>query len=218
MHCCPPFGRKPVVQKVAPLLLASDASSTFGLGAVQASVSQSVARSVMSHRLSQWERVTVGAPHHSPKARTLLSHPVHLEIPASDFKIIVRTRLSDGDHINVREVRTIYAVVKWLARTTRWSGCVAAVLVDSTFALDPACKGRSGNKQKNHLLHKMLTISIASQASVRVDFTPTEWNLADFQSRGAPLPLTSLERWERRIRRFEAALRRSANISLALVP
>ena len=166
---------------------ATDASSEFGLGGCIAKA----AKSTLSGLLAASERdgcyVTLDGIVSKPRSRSL-GIPHLFGFKLHDFGAIFSYRLTDNEHINLREAHAIIFYLKWLLRSVGRRAKRVILLVDSLVAVGAMQKGRSGSRALNALVRKAHCLCMSGELRLHIVFIPTEHNPADYPSRGEPIP------------------------------
>ena len=105
-----------------------------------------------------------------------------------DFTSIFSIKCEDNEHINLREARALVHCVKWVLRSSIRHRSRVVVLVDSRVVVGATAKGRSGSQPLNVFLKRLAALSFAGGLELVVIYVPTEYNPADYPSRGLRIP------------------------------
>ena len=132
-----------------------------------------------------------------PRSRSL-GVPHMAPFKTYDFGTIFSYRLTDNEHINLREAHAIVFYLQWSLRAVGRRARRIILLVDSKVAVGAMQKGRSGSPALNALVRKVHCLCMAGGLRLHIVFMPTEHNPADYPSRGEPIP------GQRRQRRAES--------------
>ena len=105
-----------------------------------------------------------------------------------DFGTIFSYRLTDDEHINLREARAVLFYLQWLLRSVGRRSRRVILLVDSKVTVGAMQKGRSGSAALNLLVRQAHCLCMAGGLRLHIVFIPTEHNPADYPSRGETIP------------------------------
>ena len=162
---------------------ATDASTSFGLGASYVRTSTSFVRQVARWAEKQGAFVVLdgGAARALGESRLLRAHALNLKL--DDFSDVFSVRNKFPAHINVLEGEALVLFLRWLLRSGGNHSTRVVVLLDSAVLLGAAAKGRSSS-QLNRLLRKVAAMTLAGNIQLHLIFVPSSENPADFPSRG----------------------------------
>ena len=191
-----------------PQLLMSDASSTFGLGGVSLPVSPAELGQLLTIRHNAYESLQAADPHEEPRVRTLQWHPLVLDVAAECFSVIIKIRRQNQYHINAEELLALIAVVRWALRAKERFHMRLVVAVDSLVALYAVARGRSSSVKLNLHLRRLTALLLCAGMRLHPVYTPSEWNMSDFPSRGEPLPVSKVARALRTLQQADDVMRR----------
>ena len=170
-----------------PFVAATDASSDYGLGGCTAPFGPKD----MSHFAALSERdgayVTLRGVVDKPRSRSMGS-PHLLDAGFERFTTIFSVKLTDDDHINIRECKALLFYLRWLLRARARHRHRVVVLVDSKVVVGAVCKGRSGSPALNAWVRRIHCLAFAGGIRLSLIFIPSEHNPSDFPSRGLRLP------------------------------
>ena len=170
-----------------PFLGATDASTSFGLGATVAPMSPLALRRIARLSCKAGGHVTMeGGPPLPQRQSERLGPRRHLGLNLRDFKVVLSIRRGSPDHVNLEEARALLRYVQWVLRTRRHFGHRLVVLLDSKVAIGAVTKGRSGSLPLNRLVRKLAALCFAGGLVLHCVFVPTSHNPADWPSRGGP--------------------------------
>jgi len=189
-------------------LLMSDASSTFGLGGVSLPVSPAELGQLLTIRHNAYESLQAADPHEEPRVRTLQWHPLVLDVAAECFSVIIKIRRQNQYHINAEELLALIAVVRWALRAKERFHMRLVVAVDSLVALYAVARGRSSSVKLNLHLRRLTALLLCAGMRLHPVYTPSEWNMSDFPSRGEPLPVSKVARALRTLQQADDVMRR----------
>ena len=170
-------------------LLMSDASSVYGIGGVRLPLSRGQVLQVLGVQADRQQSLETTTPHEQRKDRSLPWHPLVLDAPVSLYEVIIKAPAAVRHHINVSELAALTAVVRWSVRCGGNFHTRLLTAVDSLVSLFAAAKGRSSSRHLGRQMSNLAAVLLATGARLHILFVPTEWNMADFPSRGAPLPI-----------------------------
>ena len=193
--------------KVTPLLFMSDASTVFGLGGVALPVDRATQGQLMAVRHNAYESLQAAEPHEQPRQRTLQWHPLVLDVDIRCFRTIINIPRLRQDHINAEELQAVIAVIRWALRERSVVESRVIVALDSLVALHAIARGRSSSFRLRPHLRKIAALVASAGIRIHPLYTPSEWNVSDFPSRGQPLPTSPLDRLLRRRQRADDHLR-----------
>jgi len=195
-----------------PIVACTDASSSYGLGATVAEAPMNVVIDVA--RFHGLHDVFVTFDMDVPlgvKAPSHLGTRHRVPLHDHDFVTVVKLRMDDDEHINVREALGLLAFVKWLTRSAGRFGRRVVIAVDSKVVHGAVAKGRSPSWSLRRVLRQLGCLCLASGTLLFVVFVPTHWNSADRPSRGLPDRAGD----KRLSRRLERLLRRTYDSAVA---
>ena len=181
--CLGIFWRCDLRRPFLPLLGATDASASFGLGASFVRASTAEVRRVARWAEKQGAFVVMdgGAAQTLDAERLLEAHS--LDLRQEDFSDIFSVRSKFSAHINVLEGEAFVLFLRWLLRSRKHHSARVVVLLDSAAFLGAAAKGRSSS-QLNRLLRKVAALTMGGDIQLHLIFVPSSENPADFPSRG----------------------------------
>ena len=182
-----PFWGIDMSLRFLPFIAATDASDEFGIGACVTDASDDYIRSLSRHVEKNGTYVTIEDIQPKARARSL-GDPILIEKKLGDFTSIFSVRCDDGEHINLREARAVVHFLKWLLRSSSRHRGKVILLVDSRVVVGAACKGRSGSQPLNVFLKRIAALSFAGGILLQIVYIPTEFNPADYPSRGLRVP------------------------------
>ena len=166
---------------------ATDASSEFGIGGCIAKASKSVLSGLLTAAERDGVFVTLQGVLDKPRGKSL-GTPHLTPFRVHDFGTIFSYRLTDNEHINLREAHAILFYLQWLLRSVGRRSRRVILLVDSLVAVGAMQKGRSGSAALNLLVRRAHCLCMAGDLRLHIVFIPTEHNPADFPSRGERIP------------------------------
>ncbi len=138
-----------------PFLGATDASTSFGLGATVARMSCSDLRRIARLSCKAGGHVMMEAGPPLPQRPCRRLGPRHnLGLDLRDFRVVLSIRRGSPDHVNLEEARALICYVQWILRTRRHFGHRLVVLLDSKVAIGAVTKGRSASLPLNRLLRR----------------------------------------------------------------
>lgn len=166
----------------ADLIVASDASTSFGLGVSVSHLDVSQVRAVSKLDAKVGEHVVLDHEVASARASRLgARHRLNLKV--DDFHVVLSVK-APCEHINIMEARGFLAALRWVLRSVRYHGKRIVMLVDSKVWLGAAAKGRSSSWPLLRLVRKAAALTLATGVVLHLVFIPTEHNPADLPSRG----------------------------------
>ena len=170
-----------------PFLGATDASTTFGLGATVAPMSCSDLRRIARLSCKAGGHVMMEGGPSLPERPSRRLGPRHdLGLNLGDFRVVLSIRRGSPDHVNLEEARALIQYVQWILRTRQHFGHRLVVLLDSKVAIGAVTKGRSSSLPLNRLLRRLAALCFVGGLVLHCVFVPTSHNLADWPSRGGP--------------------------------
>ena len=94
----------------------------------------------------------------------------------------------NDEHINLREANAVVHDLKWFLRSKSRHRRRLVLLVDSRVVVGAVAKGRSGSQSLNVFLRRIDALCFAGGIEFQVVYIPTDFNPADFPSRGLRIP------------------------------
>jgi len=196
---------RPTMDQTQELLM-SDASDVYGLGGVRLPLRAAQVVQLFAVRAAEHQSVQASTPHEQPRERGVAWHPLVLDVEAEDFDVIIKIPRPVKFHINVEELLAMLAVTRWSLRKGDNFHRRLVIAVDSLVTLYAATKGRSSSGPLGMQLRRLAAWTLAADIRLHLIYTPSEWNMSDFPSRGAPLPVPSWRRLARDLRRADELL------------
>ena len=98
-------------------------------------------------------------------------------------------------------------MIRWLSRSLGNHDTRVVVLVDSLVTIGAYSKGRSSAFGVNRIIQQIVATALGAGLVLRLIYTGTEWNLADYPSRGRRLPPSLWQRLQRQENQLERAAR-----------
>ncbi len=129
-----------------------------------------------------------------------------LDLPLSSFEVVICTRVSAPDHINVEEAKALLSYVRWILRSGARAGHRIVVLLDSKVAVGAITKGRSSSWPLNQVIRRLAALCFAGGLKLHLIFIPTEHNPGDHPSRGGPGTWPSALKQHKKARQTSARL------------
>ena len=102
---------------------------------------------------------------------------------ADDWSVIVSSRWSRTEHINILEARALISCMRWVASLRSSIKCRVLVLSDSQVIVGSASKGRSSSPQLLRRLRSLASICLSAGLQPRYYWIPSQYNPADEPSR-----------------------------------
>jgi len=165
-------------------IIATDASTAFGLGGCYAKAPATFVQSLARADTKGGDHVVLSGPMPDADGRIYAGRAHEAPLQQSDFKVFLRHRLHDNAHINVKEGRAFLASLRWFLRTEANQDKRVTFLVDSKVWIGAVSKGRSSSYDLNRLLRQVAALCMVGGITLHVVFIPTKWNPADAPSRG----------------------------------
>lgn len=103
------------------------------------------------------------------------------------FKPVFCYPLPAGEHINIKELRAVRTLVRFLARNPKMHALRQVVLLDSAVVLGALAKGRSRSRRINRLLRSMLPDMLFCDIYLGCLHVSTKYNVADDPTRHRPV-------------------------------
>ena len=181
--CLGMFWRCDLRRRFLPMLGATDASLSYGLGASIVRASEEMVRTVARWAEKQGAFVVMDGDAAKSLSAERMLEARYLNLKLEHFSDIFSVRSKFPAHINVLEGEAFVLFLKWLLRSTKHHSTRVVVLLDSAVFLGAAAKGRSSS-QLNRLLRKVASLAMAGNLQLHFIFVPCSENPADFPSRG----------------------------------
>ncbi|CAE7362247.1 PDE9A [Symbiodinium pilosum] len=181
--CLGIFWRCDLRRRFLPMLGATDASSSYGLGASVVHASEEMVRTVARWAEKQGAFVVMDGDAARSLSADRMLEARYLNLKLEQFSDVFSVRSKFSAHINVLEGEAFVLFLKWLLRSTRHHSTRVVVLLDSAVFLGAAAKGRSSS-QLNRLLRKAASLTMAGNLQLHLVFVPSSENPADYPSRG----------------------------------
>ncbi len=169
-----------------PLITASDAAPEYGFGLAVAGSDQATLRelSCLAEKRGDYVRFNRDADPDAEPERPRLGRAQRLAIRRCDFKHVLSLKARKLEHSGVLELQGALVLFKWLARSQKWHGRRALVLLDAKAVLFAIQKGRSSSRKLGRLLQRLGAYVIATDIDPRLLYVPAEDMPADEPSRG----------------------------------
>ena len=181
--CLGMFWRCDLRRRFLPMLGATDASLSYGLGASVVRASEEMVRTVARWAEKQGAFVVMDGDAAKSLSAERMLEARYLNLKLEHFSDIFSVRSKFPAHINVLEGEAFVLFLKWLLRSTKHHSTRVVVLLDSAVFLGAAAKGRSSS-QLNRLLRKVASLAMAGNLQLHFIFVPCSENPADLPSRG----------------------------------
>ena len=165
-----------------PLVVASDASTSFGLGVSVAELDVDRVRELARLDTKAGDHVVLGGGSLEPD-KDRLGQPHHLGLSMSDFTTVLSIR-APKEHINIMEGKAFLAALRWVLRRPDRHRRRLVVLIDSRVWIGAAAKGRSSSVPLLRLCRRVAALVLASGVVVHYVYIPSKHNPADAPSRG----------------------------------
>ena len=170
-----------------PFVAATDASDEFGIGACVSDTAIDLVKDIARRAERDGTYVTIRGI--EPKLRTRsLGEPIWVDKWVDDFTTVFSIKCESAEHINLREARALVHFLKWVLRSSARHKARVVVLVDSRVVVGATTKGRSGSLSLNAFLKRIAALCFAGGIELVIIFVPTEYNPADYPSRGLRIP------------------------------
>ena len=166
-----------------PVVLASDASTSFGFGVSVAELDVNHVRQLAHLGTEAGDHVVLGDGRTEPD-RDRLGEPHDLGLSQSDFATVLSVR-APKEHINIMEGKAFLAALRWVLRRPDRHRRRLVVLIDSRVWMGAAAKGRSSSVPLLRLLRRVSALVLVSGVVVHYIYIPSKHNPADAPSRGA---------------------------------
>jgi hypothetical protein len=173
-----------LTSEVSHEIIATDASTTFGLGVSHAHVDEQTAESLLSYDDGRGDYVTVGLPDDEKTPRARIGVARELPVNREDFADVLMIPWPHEERPEVVELRAYIAGLRWLLRSVKHIGKRQIFLLDSRVVLGAARKGRSASPALIYLMKKLSALLMLSGTLPHCLYIPTEFNPADAPSRG----------------------------------
>ena len=165
-------------------VIATDASTSYGLGVSRAHVDVDTVERLLSYDDKRGDYITTILESNAPEPRVRLGTPQSLPIAMDDFTDVVMIPWPERERPEVVELRAYIAGIKWLLRSARNVGKRQVFLLDSRVVLGAARKGRSSSPKLAFLMRRLSALLLLSGTLPHCLYIPTEYNPADAPSRG----------------------------------
>ena len=187
-------------------IVATDASTSYGLGVSHARVDNATAEAVMSFDDKRGDYITIALGLEEPTPKDRKSIPRELPLDKYDFADVLMIPWPHDERPEVVELRALLSGVKWLLRSAKRIGQRQIFLIGSRVVLGAARKGRSSSPQLAYLMRKLSALLMFSGTITHCLYIPTEFNPADGPSRGhkrkhRKSPSSTLKRSARAVRK-----------------
>ncbi len=177
---CWAFGMR---RPLSSTILATDASTGFGMGVCGAEVSAEKAAELSRLAVKAGDYVRLDDIDVDEADPARIGARFYTGISERAFRATLSVRLS-REHINAMEGRAFIAALKWLLRKGDFLDTRVVFLVDSKVWLGSFAKGRSSSRMLSPLLRKASGLVLASVLTAHHVFVPSKHNPADEPSRG----------------------------------
>ena len=164
-----------------PLIVASDASTSFGLGVSVTELPLERVRALSRLDVRTGDHVVLGCAVEGDKDR--LGTPHSLDLEFSDFTTVLSVK-AEKEHINIMEGKAFLLALRWVLRRPQLHKRRLVVLIDSKVWIGAAAKGRSSSPSLLRLLRRVAALVLGTGLVVHYLFIPSAHNPADAPSRG----------------------------------
>ena len=175
------FWRSDLSRQFLPLILASDASPSFGFGASVSRASADKTRELARIAEKQGSYVVLDGGADLASSSSGKGHMLNMK--KSDFLHIFSVRSRLRAHINMLEGEAFVLLLRWLLRCRARHSARIVILVDSAVWLGAAAKGRSSTAL-NRLLKRAAALQLAGDLLLHLVLVPSSENPSDEPSRG----------------------------------
>jgi len=171
--------------ETSPTLVATDGSTSYGIGVSVAPLTSFVADMLASCSASLHDYIILPLlPHHDQHIKTREGNPVELPVPKASFKHVLSLRSTTLERPEVAEVRALKAGIKWLLRSVRHQCTRQYVLLDSQVVRGLATKGRTASRALAYHMKQIMALTLVTSMRLSCLYIPTEYNPSDAPSRG----------------------------------
>ena len=179
----------------ADLLVASDASPSYGFGVSVANAApellRSFARDAGKRRaFARLERNGSYEDEEPEKPRQV--RPCRLPIAKAAFCTVVSARAEHAAHAGAFEADGIRLGLRWWLRSAKRHNQMVVTLVGAQAVMGAVCKGRSSSLSLRRKIMRIAALQHAGNPHLRLVYVPSQDNPADAASRGA------VRRWRSR--------------------
>ena len=168
-----------------PLIVASDASTSFGLGVSVAELGVDHVRRLARLDTKAGDHVVLDGGGAEPDADRL-GEPHDLGLSMDDFTTVLCVRAPE-EHIDIMEGRAFLAGLRWVLRRPDRHRRRVVALIDSRVWIGAAAKGRSSSVPLLRLLRRVSALVLATGVVAHYIYIPSKRNPADAPSRGIDL-------------------------------
>jgi hypothetical protein len=173
----------PLHREFAPLLLATDASTSYGFGGSVAATSTDEVRAISRLCAQSGAAVALGSDEAAPC--DAVPHRVHkLRGTKSKFKTVFSIKAKHKAHINLMEASGLNLGLEWTLRNPSRHNKRIVILLDSRVVIGGAAKGRSSSKPLLRELRRTAALVLAGSLLPHYVHIGTKDNPADEPSRG----------------------------------
>ena len=169
------------------IIVASDASPSFGFGVSVADAAPDLSRTFSREavragafaRLDRTDNYIDDKPHKPRKGRTC-----RLPISKSAFTTVVSSRAVFDAHAGALEAGGVQLALRWLLRSAARHGRRTVLLVDAQAVKGAVAKGRSSSLYLRREIMRIGALQLAGDLLLKLVYVPSEDNPADAPSRG----------------------------------
>ena len=175
-----------VRQQWAPIVLATDATPSYGYGLSMARTSADVVRRIARTACSHDVFVrpleeSIGQPVNEKPRQGRCER---LPIPRGTFRTLISARAQYVEHSGTMEATGVTLACRWAGRTAAHHDARLLLLVDAQAVLAATRKGRSSAPTLVRPLRRAAAVCMAARLRLALAYVPSESNPADAPSRG----------------------------------
>ena len=177
------------------LVIASDASPSFGFGVSVAPADQDLLRSfsrdaVRAGAHARLDRTEKYVDDEAPKPRK--GRSCRFPLSKAAFATVVSSRAVHSAHAGALEAGGVQLALRWTLRSVSRHGRRTLLLVDAQAVKGAVAKGRSSSASLRREIMRISALQLAGDLLLKLVYVPSEDNPADAPSRGV------VRRWRKR--------------------
>ena len=179
-----------LTRKFDPLLVATDASSSFGFGASACRLTADECEEFrsFSDKRGDYVRLERGGCDDDEQERPRVGLPRRLRIKKHHFTDLYSIKARVAEHAGVLEARGMLLLIRWWLRSVDRHSKRVLILVDAKSVLAATAKGRSGAPGFKQILRSVGAHVLAGDLLLYPLYVPSEDNPSDAPSRGKRFP------------------------------
>jgi len=185
---------------------ATDASTSFGLGAATIETDTATAWGLARHTARVMDYVDLAGGEPPPASVAAVGAPLQVPFKMESFSTLFSVPVRGGSHVNVLEGEALVLYLEWFLRASSRHGSRLVALLDSRVVIGAVAKGRSSSRQMNRICRRVAALVLGGSLQLFTVFVPTRQNPADAPSRGIRPARRTVQRRTCRIPRAHAEL------------